>query len=90
MLGLLSRLLGNTKLYIALGAMSVGLVIDGLYIRTLKLSFEASEEKDVEAVKVQKIKESIYREVERGENNPTKLFNAMANRLWEQDTNTSR
>lgn len=68
----------------------MGLIIAGLYIRTLKLSFEASEEKDVEAVKVQKIKESIYREYERGENNLTKLFNAMANRLWEQDTNTSR
>lgn len=70
--------------------MSVGLVIAGLYIRTLKLSFEASEEKDVEAVKVQKIKESIYSEVERGENNLTKLFNAMVSGLWEQDTNTSR
>ncbi|HEO8742208.1 TPA: hypothetical protein R1X42_001307 [Campylobacter upsaliensis] len=82
--------MGNTKLYIALGAMFVGLVIAGLYIRTLKLSFEASEEKDVKVVKVQKIKESIYREVERDENNLTKLFNAMVGRLWEQNATTNR
>ncbi|EAH4720262.1 hypothetical protein OUP81_001246 [Campylobacter upsaliensis] len=43
MLGLLSGLLGNTKLYIALGAMSVGLVIAGLYIRTLKAENESLE-----------------------------------------------
>ncbi|MBS4275655.1 hypothetical protein [Campylobacter vulpis] len=51
--------------------------------KALKLSFEASRAKSAENVRVQKVKEYIYKEVERGENNLTKLFNAMLDRLFE-------
>lgn len=51
--------------------------------RALKLSFEASKEKSTEALRVQKVKEYIYKEVSSGEDNLTKLFNAMLDRLWE-------
>lgn len=47
MLGLLSGLLGNTKLYIALGAMANLAYLKAENEKALKLSFEASKKKSV-------------------------------------------
>lgn len=49
----------------------------------------ANEAKEQVKERIEYVNRYIYKEYERGENNLTKLFNAMANRLWEQDTNTS-
>lgn len=69
-----------------------------LSLETLKLEHRkqieaisgANEAKEQIKERIEYVNRYIYKEYERGENNLTKLFNAMANRLWEQDTNTSR
>ena len=69
-----------------------------LSLETLKLEHKkqieaisgANEAKEQVKERIEYVNRYIYKEYERGENNLTKLFNAMVSGLWEQDTNTSR
>ena len=69
-----------------------------LSIETLKLEHkkqieaisEANEEKEQVKERIEYVNRYIVKKYESGENNLTKLFNAMANRLWEQNATTNR
>ncbi|EOZ2198439.1 hypothetical protein ACQQLU_001280 [Campylobacter upsaliensis] len=69
-----------------------------LSIETLKLEHkkqieaisEANEEKEHVKERIEYVNRYIYKEYKKGENNLTKLFNAMVSRLWEQNATTNR
>ena len=69
-----------------------------LSLETLKLEHRkqieaisgANEAKEQVKERIEYVNRYIVKKYERGENNLTKLFNAMVSGLWEQDTNTSR
>ncbi|MCA5589848.1 hypothetical protein LA342_08755 [Campylobacter upsaliensis] len=69
-----------------------------LSLETLKLEHkkqieaisEANEEKEQVKERIEYVNRYIVKKYESGENNLTKLFNAMANRLWEQNWAANR
>ncbi|EAH9843946.1 hypothetical protein EZU46_04440 [Campylobacter upsaliensis] len=69
-----------------------------LSLETLKLEHKkqieaisgANEAKEQVKERIEYVNRYIYKEYKKGENNLTKLFNAMANRLWEQNASASR
>ncbi|ECH3613057.1 hypothetical protein FO141_08155 [Campylobacter upsaliensis] len=69
-----------------------------LSLETLKLEHRkqieaisgANEAKEQVKERIEYVNRYIYKEYKKGENNLTKLFNAMANRLWEQNATTNR
>ena len=69
-----------------------------LSLETLKLEHKkqieaisgANEEKEQVKERIEYVNRYIVKKYESGENNLTKLFNAMANRLWEQNATTNR
>lgn len=69
-----------------------------LSLETLKLEHKkqieaisgANEAKEQVKERIEYVNRYIVKKYESGENNLTKLFNAMVSGLWEQDTNTSR
>ncbi|EOW0926832.1 hypothetical protein ACN2DH_001634 [Campylobacter upsaliensis] len=69
-----------------------------LSLETLKLEHkkqieaisEANEAKEQVKERIEYVNRYIVKKYKSGENNLTKLFNAMANRLWEQNTTTNR
>ncbi|EAL8123717.1 hypothetical protein DXG11_00635 [Campylobacter upsaliensis] len=69
-----------------------------LSLETLKLEHRkqieaisgANEAKEQVKERIEYVNRYIYKEYKKGENNLTKLFNAMANRLWEQNASTNR
>ncbi|EOV4087356.1 hypothetical protein ACOPJR_001599 [Campylobacter upsaliensis] len=69
-----------------------------LSLETLKLEHRkqieaisgANEAKEQVKERIEYVNRYIYKEYKKGENNLTKLFNAMANRLWEQNASASR
>ncbi|WP_270971876.1 hypothetical protein [Campylobacter upsaliensis] len=68
-----------------------------LSIETLKLEHkkqikaisEANEEKEQVKERIEYVNRYIVKKYESGENNLTKLFNAMVSRLWEQNATTN-
>lgn len=69
-----------------------------LGLETLKLEHRkqieaisgANEEKEQVKERIEYVNRYIYKEYKKGENNLTKLFNAMVSRLWEQNATTNR
>ncbi|EKP5904364.1 hypothetical protein P3Z29_000313 [Campylobacter upsaliensis] len=69
-----------------------------LSIETLKLEHRkqieaisgANEAKEQVKERIEYVNRYIYKEYKKGENNLTKLFNAMVSRLWEQNASTNR
>ncbi|EBD1777521.1 hypothetical protein FHQ59_00035 [Campylobacter jejuni] len=69
-----------------------------LSLETLKLDHKkqieaisgANEAKEQVKERIEYVNRYIVKKYESGENNLTKLFNAMVSGLWDQDTNTSR
>lgn len=69
-----------------------------LSLETLKLEHRkqieaisgANEEKEQVKERIEYVNRYIYKEYKKGENNLTKLFNAMVSRLWEQNASTNR
>ena len=69
-----------------------------LSIETLKLEHKkqieaisgANEEKEQVKERIEYVNRYIVKKYESGENNLTKLFNAMVSRLWEQNASTNR
>ncbi|EMJ0666439.1 hypothetical protein V7J24_001431 [Campylobacter upsaliensis] len=69
-----------------------------LSLETLKLEHRkqieaisgANEAKEQVKERIEYVNRYIYKEYKKGENNLTKLFNAMVSRLWEQNASTNR
>ncbi|ELT5783225.1 hypothetical protein R6191_000401 [Campylobacter upsaliensis] len=69
-----------------------------LSLETLKLEHKkqieaisgANEAKEQVKERIEYVNRYIYKEYKKGENNLTKLFNAMVSRLWEQNATTNR
>ncbi|EOD4832428.1 hypothetical protein ACJU1S_001627 [Campylobacter upsaliensis] len=69
-----------------------------LSLETLKLEHRkqieaisgANEAKEQVKERIEYVNRYIYKEYKKGENNLTKLFNAMVSRLWEQNATTNR
>lgn len=69
-----------------------------LSLETLKLEHRkqieaisgANEAKEQVKERIEYVNRYIYKEYKKGENNLTKLFNAMVSRLWEQNASASR
>ncbi|EAJ2282795.1 hypothetical protein BLN40_07035 [Campylobacter upsaliensis] len=62
-----------------------------LSLETLKLEHRKQiEAKEQVKERIEYVNRYIYKEYKKGENNLTKLFNAMVSRLWEQNASTNR
>lgn len=59
------------------------------HLKQLEKISEAGQAKEQIKERVEYVNRYIYKEYQRGENNLTKLFNAMVERLWDGEQNAS-